>query len=115
MNYKIGDRVEPNENDDIPAELRTWLTDNHAHVERMIDDEFRPYFKILSDDEPYYKAEKIARLKQMLSDTDYKTMKYAEGQLTEEEYASVKTQRQAWRDEINQLEEELSSTDDIQE
>lgn len=49
----------------------------------------------------------IAKLKQNLFDTDYKAIKYAEGYLTEEEYTPIKLQRQAWRDEINALEEKL--------
>lgn len=50
---------------------------------------------------------KIFGLKQALQRTDYQAIKYAEGLLTEEEYAPIKAQRQAWRDEINRLEEEL--------
>jgi predicted flap endonuclease-1-like 5' DNA nuclease len=46
----------------------------------------------------------IADLKQRLTDTDYKAIKYAEGLIPEEEYAPVRVQRQAWRDEINRLE-----------
>ena len=49
----------------------------------------------------------IGELRQHLRETDYKAIKYAEGQLTEEEYAETKKQRQAWRDEINRLEEEI--------
>lgn len=52
-------------------------------------------------------AQRISELKSKLSQTDYKAIKYAEGQLTEEEYAPIKAQRQAWRDEINQLESEV--------
>lgn len=48
--------------------------------------------------------QEIANLKKQLSDTDYKAIKYAEGMLTEEEYAEVKEQRQGWRDRINELE-----------
>lgn len=48
---------------------------------------------------------RISELKALLSQTDYKAIKYAEGLLTEEEYAPIKAQRQAWRDEINQLEQ----------
>ena len=48
---------------------------------------------------------KIAELKYKLIETDYQAIKYAEGQLTEEEYAPIKAQRQAWRDEINLLEQ----------
>ena len=39
--------------------------------------------------------------------TDYQAIKYAEGLITEAEYAPIKAQRQAWRDEINRLEEEM--------
>ena len=50
---------------------------------------------------------KIKELKKKLSDTDYQAIKYAEGQLTEREYSETKAQRQAWRNEINELEEQL--------
>ena len=49
----------------------------------------------------------ISELKKKLFDTDYKAIKYSEGLLTDKEYAEVKAQRQAWRDEINRLEEKL--------
>jgi hypothetical protein len=42
----------------------------------------------------------------LLQASDYKAIKYAEGLLTEDEYAPIKTQRQAWREEINRLEKE---------
>ena len=48
---------------------------------------------------------KIDILKLQLQKTDYKAIKYAEGLLTEEEYAPIKAERQAMRDEINRLEE----------
>ena len=51
-------------------------------------------------------AEQIALLKQNLLDTDYMAIKRAEGWITADEYASIKAQRQAWRDEINELEEQ---------
>ena len=47
---------------------------------------------------------RIALLKQELMSSDYKAIKYAEGWLTEEEYAPIKAARQAIRDEINELE-----------
>ena len=53
--------------------------------------------------------QKIEILKQKLKDTDYKAIKYAEGQLTEEEYASTKAERQSWRDRINELEAQIMS------
>lgn len=58
---------------------------------------------------------RINELKQLLTDSDYKAIKFAEGQMTEEEYAPIKAQRQAWRDEINELEESISSENDITE
>ena len=53
--------------------------------------------------------QEIKDLKQKLKDTDYKAIKYAEGQLTEEEYASTKAERQSWRDRINELEAQIMS------
>ena len=49
----------------------------------------------------------IRELKQKLFDTDYKAIKYAEGLLTDEEYAEVKAQREEWRKRINELEASL--------
>lgn len=54
---------------------------------------------------------KIKDLKQKLAETDYQAIKYAEGLLSEAEYAEMKQQRQAWRDEINRLEAEFSLKD----
>lgn len=50
---------------------------------------------------------KIIELKRKLRETDYKAIKYAEGELSAEEYAETKAQRRAWRAEINQLEAEI--------
>ena len=49
-------------------------------------------------------AIRIAELKANLSTTDYQAIKYAEGWISEEDYAPIKAQRQAWRNEINELE-----------
>lgn len=46
---------------------------------------------------------RIAELKQKLFDTDYRAIKFAEGELTEEEYAPYREERRAWREEINSL------------
>lgn len=53
----------------------------------------------------------ILHLKERLKETDYKAIKYSEGWLTDEEYAPVKAERQAIREEINRLESLLSNTD----
>lgn len=47
----------------------------------------------------------IHELKDKLNNTDYQAIKYAEGWLTEEDYAPVKAQRQEWRNRINELEQ----------
>ena len=49
---------------------------------------------------------RISELKRLLAESDYKAIKYAEGFIPEDEYAPIKAQRQAWRDEINLLEGE---------
>ena len=46
----------------------------------------------------------IFELKEELSRTDYKAIKYAEGVLTDEEYQETGIQRQVWRKRINELE-----------
>ena len=59
---------------------------------------------------PYENEEDIARkaeilsCKENLTNTDYKTHKYVEGRLTDEEWETAKAERQAWRDRINELE-----------
>lgn len=44
---------------------------------------------------------------QILANSDYKALKYAEGQLSEAEYAEIKKFRQSMRDRINELQNEL--------
>lgn len=50
---------------------------------------------------------RIKELKRNLSNTDYKAIKFAEGQISIEEYEPIKLQRQLWRDEINELEKKI--------
>ena len=50
-----------------------------------------------------YQSE-IIELKKYLSDTDYKAIKYAEGEITESDYQEVKAQRHDARVRINELE-----------
>lgn len=51
--------------------------------------------------------QRISRLKYKLYATDYLAIKFAEGVLTEEEYAETKALRESWRAEINRLEQQL--------
>lgn len=55
----------------------------------------------------FEKSEKIVQLKGKLHNTDYVAIKYAEGELTEAEFAPIREQRKAWRAEINALEAEI--------
>lgn len=76
------------------TECKLVITDNHYQVIHISEQD------LLKDQ---YRIE-ITQLKKSLSDTDYKAIKYAEGQISEEEYASVKELRQGYRDRINYLE-----------
>lgn len=51
----------------------------------------------------------IRGLKNYLASTDYQAIKYAEGELSAEDFAETKEQRRAARAEINQLEAELAN------
>lgn len=50
----------------------------------------------------------IMALKESLSASDYKAIKFAEGLITAEEYEPIKAERQAIREQINALEKELA-------
>ena len=50
----------------------------------------------------------IMALKESLSATDYKAIKFAEGLISAEDYAPIKEARQELRDKINELEKQLA-------
>ena len=113
------------EQQEIPAQWHYETIKEYPNggkdVEKVIDIVGQPY--IAEHDEvedilvykPYSEQEiktiknnnRIIELKQKLAETDYKAIKYVEGELSVEEYAETKAQRRAWREEINKLEEEL--------
>ena len=51
---------------------------------------------------------RISELKTLLNESDYKAIKYAEGLISEAEYEPIKSERQRYREEINQLESEIA-------
>lgn len=51
----------------------------------------------------------ITALKQLLTNSDYKALKYSEGLISDIEYAETKVYRENLRAQINQLEEELAT------
>lgn len=55
----------------------------------------------------------IMALKEELSASDYKAIKYAEGLITAEEYEPIKAERQAIREQINALEKELAMIEEL--
>lgn len=70
-----------------------------------------PYTKTAEEiaaDEAKIKRQKAQRdifeLKSKLRESDYKAIKYAEGEITAEEFEPVKAERRAWRVKINELE-----------
>lgn len=105
MAYHIGDIVEPDTDGMFPSELYQWLMDNNAHIEYTGNPTDGMHYVITSDQSPQFKEQRIYKLKHLLAESDYKAIKYAEGEITEEEYAPIKEQRRQWRAEINQLEE----------
>lgn len=50
--------------------------------------------------------EELKDFKEMLTNTDYQAIKYAEGWYTEEEYTPIKEEREYWRNNIRELEKE---------
>lgn len=92
-------------------ERKQPLPDKYSYY-AVVDGKFTikrrtPTVEELHNDDIQTINNEIRELKKQLVDTDYKAIKYSEGLLTDKEYAEVKAQRQAWRDEINRLEEKL--------
>lgn len=66
--------------------------------------------RTIADVQASLEAERQIRdLKQKLGETDYQAIKYAEGRLSDEEYAASSAQREAWRVQIRELEGKVIS------
>ena len=67
------------------------------------------YVNLYTDAELTVQANKkrIAELKALLQATDYQAIKYAEGFISEVDYASIKQVRQSYRNKINELEVQI--------
>lgn len=82
-------------------------------AEWIVDVPYKPYTPAYDEYEdiqvyvPYTEQQlagrEIETLKRNLADTDYQAIKYAEGVVTESEYAPIKSQREDWRYRINYL------------
>lgn len=110
----------PRESEDFPVEYETkteeYLTPitlswSEANEELAKREAHKGEYVIVEDDRVLPKAVRIAGLKKKLAATDYKVIKCAECQLMGEEMpydvAALHAERQAIRDEINALEQNV--------
>ena len=109
MEYEIGLIFADDKNYSNKAK---WCNENNCYIEEIEPKEDGTrQFQIKqipqkTEDEKVieqYQAE-IIELKKYLSDTDYKAIKFAEGEITESDYQEVKSQRHNARVRINELE-----------
>ena len=94
--YKLGWDIEHNYipiSDTQQSDINGWTYRKELCPMKTESDKLKDQYRL-----------EITQLKKQLSDTDYKAIKYAEGQISESEYASVKAERQGYRDRINELE-----------
>ena len=89
-----------------------WCNENKCYIDEIepLEDGTRQFqikqIPQKTEDEKLieqYQSE-IIELKKYLSDTDYKAIKFAEGEITESDYQEVKSQRHDARVRINELE-----------
>ncbi len=100
--------------DNLRKEIETWTEKELNELGKEVEVEYSkehivcdlvPHFYPKKEPSEKQKAQaRIKVLKEELSNTDYQAIKFAEGWLSEEEYAPIKAQRQAYREEINRLE-----------
>lgn len=83
----------------VEVEGRRYISPSRARLLSL------GYKEVVVEQPPTDDSEQeIWGLKRLLAESDYKAIKYAEGWLSDEDYAAVKAQRQAWRARINALE-----------
>lgn len=91
----------------VSDELWEFYKDKpHGVYWDVVDGEFVQLIPIDEATTMFEASKRIPELKQLLADSDYKAIKFAEGELSAEEYATTKAQRAAWRAEINALQEQ---------
>ena len=109
MSYEIN-QIFTDDND--YANKAEWCNENGYYIEEIkpLEDGTRQFqIKQMlqkTEDEKVieqYQSE-IIELKKYLFDTDYKAIKFAEGEITESDYQEVKSQRHDARVRINELE-----------
>jgi hypothetical protein len=75
----------------------------HVGLDKVVNGE------LISADEIVKNQNRILELKDALAKTDYLCLKFADGAISEEEYAPIRVLRQSYRDQINELELSISS------
>lgn len=90
-----------------------WVVDKEGIKYQPAKDEKEEilvYIQYTEEELAKVKAQaRIFELKTLLKETDYRAIKYAEGQYTFQEYQPYLIQRKSWRDEINRLEAEITN------
>ena len=82
---------------------KTWVIDiPYVPYQEAYDEYEQIQVYVLYTDKELAERE-IKSLKQKLADTDYQAIKYAEGVMSESDYAPIKQQREDWRYRINYL------------
>ena len=86
-----------------------WIIDQPGQEEipeHIEEEEIQVYIPYTQEELIKREAQsQIQEYKKLLTDSDYKVMKYMEGFLSEEEYLPIKIDRQYWRNKIRQLED----------
>ena len=95
MEYKTNTHYSREE---LPNIAEWWQTHKQYDI-----NEYEDYVEIV-ERQDHGTSSIIEEYKELLRQTDYKAIKFAEGELTEEEYAPTRQQRREWRAIINQLE-----------
>ena len=78
---------------------------------KVVDGKVVALEKALTDVE--IAEQRISELKVMLSNSDYKAIKFAEGLISQEDYVEIKNQRQYWREQINLLEKTILKANEV--
>lgn len=90
-----------------PPMAAVWCNANNAYIEKIADNRYE-IKAVPAPTEEEVKQARIAELQSQLASTDYKIIKCSECQLAGEELpydiVALHSERQALRDEINELE-----------
>ena len=95
--------------------------EEHARYEFIVENNIKKRYIIQEDDEKiqalWYTEEELAQIqreqeknleiehyKELLAESDYKAIKFAEGLISPEDYEPIKQLRQSYRNKINELE-----------